>query len=68
MYYICVCVCVYLICPTIASMAFERIINPEEPACSQGILSVVDEALFKLTDRQFPPALGHWPVVEPERR
>lgn len=53
-----VCVCV-LICPARASVVFERTVNPEEPECSQGSLSVVDEALSSLTDSQFPSAPGH---------
>lgn len=55
-------------CAAIAFVVFERIVNPEEPVCSQRILSVVDEALSSLTDKQFPSALGHWLAVEPAER
>ncbi|EAW94049.1 hCG2010218, partial [Homo sapiens] len=48
------------------SLAFERRVSPTEPACSQRALSVVDETLSRLTDRQFPPAPEPEPAVEPE--
>ena len=48
------------------SLAFERRASPTAPARSQGALSVVDETLSRLTDRQFPPAPEPEPAVEPE--
>ena len=48
------------------SLASERQVNPTAPACSQRALSVVDETLSRLTDRQFPPAPEPEPAVEPE--
>lgn len=48
------------------SLAFEKRVSPTAPACSQRALSVVDETLSRLTDRQFPPAPEPEPAVEPE--
>ena len=48
------------------SLAFEKRVSPTVPACSQRALSVVDETLSRLTDRQFPPAPEPEPAVEPE--
>lgn len=42
------------------------LVSPTAPACSQRPLSVVDETLSGLTDRQLPPAPEPEPAVEPE--